>query len=148
MEQLKVVKSLISSSSDDPDELEDGEFIVDQDNPLNGTPEIPLTSALHTSLDGLELRAFESPVTSDVRSLELGLNIQVCVSSTEVVRLTSRCRCSLSKLPFTYLGLPVGENMKLIKSRNSMVSKLSSKLSGRLNPCQLEVVTHWISYPQ
>lgn len=36
---------------------------------------------------------------------------RIGVSSTQVVRLAKKCRCSLGELPFSYLGLPVGEHM-------------------------------------
>lgn len=38
------------------------------------------------------------------------------LSSTEVIQMANRCRCSSGVLPFLYLGRPVGENMTRIKS--------------------------------
>lgn len=66
-----------------------------------------------------------------------GLNINLSktkifgigVSMAETRSLASQCHCSPGDLPFTYLGLPVGENMKLLKRLKIVEAKLSSKLS-------------------
>lgn len=53
----------------------------------------------------------------------------VGVSDTEVIRLASKCRCSVGLLPFSYLGLLVGHNMKLNKSWSPVEGKFTKRLN-------------------
>lgn len=65
-----------------------------------------------------------------------GLNINLSKSKlfgigafkAEVIKLVRKCNCKAGELPFLYLGLPVGEYMKLLQSRNLAQSKFRSKL--------------------
>ncbi|GJR05549.1 RNA-directed DNA polymerase, eukaryota [Tanacetum coccineum] len=53
----------------------------------------------------------------------------VGVSLDEVKEFSSNTCCSVSSLPFTYLGLPVGCNIRRISSWEDMISKVQKKLS-------------------
>ncbi|XP_023757451.1 uncharacterized protein LOC111905950 [Lactuca sativa] len=51
------------------------------------------------------------------------------VQEMEVSRLANILCCEASKFPFTYLGLPIGANMKLAKHWRPIVDKFKNKLS-------------------
>ena len=53
----------------------------------------------------------------------------VGVSQQEVDAMASLLRCRSGKLPFVYLGLPVGSNMNRVASWNVVVEKFKEKLS-------------------
>ncbi|XP_076945693.1 uncharacterized protein LOC143616874 [Bidens hawaiensis] len=70
-------------------------------------------------------------------SLILGLWVNLSKSSVlgievedqEVARMAALFNCKLGSLPFTYLGLPVGANMKRILSWKLVIDKFQAKLS-------------------
>ncbi|GJR66188.1 putative RNA-directed DNA polymerase [Tanacetum coccineum] len=53
----------------------------------------------------------------------------VGVPSSEIVSLARFIKCSHDSLPFTYLGLPVGKDMKKSANWNGMIDRFSKKLS-------------------
>lgn len=52
------------------------------------------------------------------------------VFDVEVLRLARKCGCSAGSLPFYYLGLLIGTNMRLVKSWKPVVDKFTSRLNG------------------
>ncbi|KAJ9550970.1 LOW QUALITY PROTEIN: hypothetical protein OSB04_015015 [Centaurea solstitialis] len=54
----------------------------------------------------------------------------VSVSKEEVTSLARRLKCKEDSIPFRYLGLPVGGNMKLARNWQPLIDKCRSKLSG------------------
>ncbi|GJU60510.1 hypothetical protein Tco_1238276 [Tanacetum coccineum] len=70
-------------------------------------------------------------------SLPRGLKINIAksnvygvgVSEENLEAMATLTRCLAGSLPFTYLGLPIGKNMKLTDSWCVMVDKFKSKLS-------------------
>lgn len=69
--------------------------------------------------------------------LASGLCVNLCkskvygigVENLEVIRLASILKCEPASLPFSYLGLPVGANMRLEKNWISIIEKFKNKLS-------------------
>ncbi|KAJ0909970.1 putative reverse transcriptase zinc-binding domain-containing protein [Helianthus annuus] len=53
----------------------------------------------------------------------------VGVHNAEVARLASRLNCEAGSLPFLYLGVPIGANMKRAKFWNPVVERVSARLS-------------------
>lgn len=53
----------------------------------------------------------------------------VGVSNLEIDRLDSILKCESATFPFTYLGLPMGANMKLAKHWNQIIEKFQMELS-------------------
>lgn len=53
----------------------------------------------------------------------------VGVTNQDVEHLAARILCSASSLPFTYLGLPVGANMKRVASWREVEAKMEKRLS-------------------
>lgn len=51
------------------------------------------------------------------------------VDNMEVIRLASILNCEPASIPFTYLGLPVGANMRLSKHWSPVIDKFNNKLS-------------------
>ncbi|GJW68374.1 RNA-directed DNA polymerase, eukaryota, reverse transcriptase zinc-binding domain protein [Tanacetum coccineum] len=54
---------------------------------------------------------------------------RVGVSSDDVKEFSGNAGCSAASLPFTYIGLPVGCNMRRISSWEDMILKVQKKLS-------------------
>ena len=53
----------------------------------------------------------------------------VNVSIEEINRLANRLKCNAGKLPFKYLGIPVGENMNKASSWKPIIDKFKARLS-------------------
>ncbi|XP_023773246.2 uncharacterized protein LOC111921907 [Lactuca sativa] len=51
------------------------------------------------------------------------------VDHREVETLAKPLGCEPAKLPFTYLGVPIGANMKLLKNWKPVIEKLQARLS-------------------
>ncbi|XP_071726422.1 uncharacterized protein [Rutidosis leptorrhynchoides] len=51
------------------------------------------------------------------------------VNCSEVENLASWCNCQAGSLPFIYLGLPVGSNMKKLESWNPVIDKFTKRLA-------------------
>ncbi|XP_071717831.1 uncharacterized mitochondrial protein AtMg01250-like [Rutidosis leptorrhynchoides] len=54
----------------------------------------------------------------------------VGISNSEVEDLASRCSCQAGKLPFMYLGLPVGNKMKKLKDWSPVIKKVQQSVIG------------------
>lgn len=54
---------------------------------------------------------------------------RIRVDNIELERFASILGCEPANFPFTYLGLPIGSNMKLSKHWTPIVEKFKSKLS-------------------
>ncbi|GJX76965.1 putative RNA-directed DNA polymerase [Tanacetum coccineum] len=54
----------------------------------------------------------------------------VGVEGGELDRMACYMRCSVSTFPFTYLGLPIGVNMRRTSAWNGVVDRFKSRLSG------------------
>lgn len=73
--------------------------------------------------------------------------IRVGFDMNEVTRYATPLRCEPAKLPFNYLGVPVGGNMKLKKNWRPVIERFQGKLSvwksktlsmgGRLTLCKV-----------
>lgn len=53
----------------------------------------------------------------------------IVVSNMEVDFIANRMGCSPGKMPFTYLGIPIGTNMRRISSWNGIIDKFKKRLS-------------------
>ncbi|GJZ43746.1 hypothetical protein Tco_0591001, partial [Tanacetum coccineum] len=51
------------------------------------------------------------------------------VSNVEVFFIANRMGCSPGRMPFTYLGIPIGTNMRRIASWNEIIDKFRKRLS-------------------
>lgn len=51
------------------------------------------------------------------------------VSAAEITRMAFRIHCASDTIPFLYLGLPVGDNMKQVASWKKVVEKVNRQLS-------------------
>ncbi|XP_021991349.1 uncharacterized protein LOC110888118 [Helianthus annuus] len=51
------------------------------------------------------------------------------VNDGEKLRMASIMNCEVGQMPFTYLGIPIGVNMKRAKFWDSVVKKFTAKLS-------------------
>lgn len=74
-------------------------------------------------LDVFSLLEFESKYSDKSNVYGVG------VDNFVVERLTSILKCEPPSFPFTYLGVPVGANMKLVKNWNTVVDKFKKKIS-------------------
>ncbi|KAJ0483299.1 putative RNA-directed DNA polymerase [Helianthus annuus] len=71
-------------------------------------------------------------------SLSSGLKINLSkscllgigVDENRVIDMADVVKCKSGKLPFTYLGVPIGENMKKVKAWKSIIDRFNSRLSG------------------
>ncbi|XP_071687016.1 uncharacterized protein [Rutidosis leptorrhynchoides] len=55
--------------------------------------------------------------------------IGVGVKDQEVQNVAARFKCQMEKLPFTYLGITIGSNMKKSKDWKLVIEKFNSRLS-------------------
>ncbi|GJZ47895.1 putative RNA-directed DNA polymerase, eukaryota, reverse transcriptase zinc-binding domain protein [Tanacetum coccineum] len=53
----------------------------------------------------------------------------VGVSDSELRDMARWMRCSVGDFPFTYLGLPIGDNMRRVDAWNSMIEKFKNRLA-------------------
>ncbi|GKB63320.1 reverse transcriptase domain, reverse transcriptase zinc-binding domain protein [Tanacetum coccineum] len=51
------------------------------------------------------------------------------VNDVEVIEMSRWMRCGIGEFPFTYLGLPTGENMRRIGAWNTVIEKFKKRLS-------------------
>ncbi|KAL7597416.1 hypothetical protein Lser_V15G29053 [Lactuca serriola] len=69
--------------------------------------------------------------------LASGLKVNLCkskvfgigVDDIDIAMLASILHCESASFPFSYLGLPIGDNMKLTRNWNPIVKKFNAKLS-------------------
>ncbi|GJS61600.1 reverse transcriptase domain, reverse transcriptase zinc-binding domain protein [Tanacetum coccineum] len=74
------------------------------------------------------LKCFE-----EVAGLKINLNkskiYSVGVERGELDTMAHFMRCSVGEVPFTYLGLPVGVNMRRVSAWNEVIERFKSRLS-------------------
>ncbi|GKE74780.1 RNA-directed DNA polymerase, eukaryota, partial [Tanacetum coccineum] len=80
----------------------------------------------------------------DVSGLKINLHKSnlygIGVNTHEISNLASFTGCTPQRLPFTYLGIPIGSNMSRIKEWNPIIDKLKKRLSKWKQTCFLWMV--------
>ncbi|GJY78237.1 reverse transcriptase domain, reverse transcriptase zinc-binding domain protein [Tanacetum coccineum] len=82
---------------------------------------------------GVKIRRNNVVCFEEVSGLRVNYNksklYRVGVSDAELSDMARWMKCGMGEIPFTYLGLPTGDNMSRVSAWNSVVEKFKSRLA-------------------